>query len=177
MKTSAKHIHLIGICGTAMASLAGMLKQRGFHVTGSDTAVYPPMSDFLASLAIPVAQPYAEKNLEPRPDLVIIGNAISRGNPELERVLDERIPFQSMPQLLYDEFLRGHATGIEETIAVLVHIDATGLVRDAKVIRGGNPALEWAALDAAKRWRFQAATRNGIPVEADVTIPFRFSSN
>src|SRR5512147_3100357 len=105
---NTKHIHLIGICGTAMASLAGMLKQRGFDVRGSDTAVYPPMSDFLASLNIPVAQPYAAQNLEPRPDLVIVGNAISRGNVELERVLNERIPFQSMAQLLYDEFLRGH---------------------------------------------------------------------
>jgi UDP-N-acetylmuramate: L-alanyl-gamma-D-glutamyl-meso-diaminopimelate ligase len=103
----AKHIHLIGICGTAMASLAGMLKQRGFRVTGSDAAAYPPMSDFLASLGIPVAQPYGEKNLVPRPDLVIVGNAISRGNPELEYVLDERIAFQSLPQVLYDEFLRG----------------------------------------------------------------------
>jgi UDP-N-acetylmuramate: L-alanyl-gamma-D-glutamyl-meso-diaminopimelate ligase len=102
-----KHVHLIGICGTAMASLAGMLKQRGFDVRGSDTAVYPPMSDFLASLNIPVAQPYAAGNLDPRPDLVIVGNAISRGNPELERVLNDRIPFQSMAQLLYDEFLRG----------------------------------------------------------------------
>ncbi len=104
--TNPRHIHLIGICGTAMASLAGMLKLRGFDVRGSDTAVYPPMSDFLASLGIPVAQPYAAQNLDSRPDLVIIGNAISRGNPELERVLDERIPFQSLPQLLYDEFLR-----------------------------------------------------------------------
>ena len=103
----SKHIHLIGICGTAMASLAGMLKQRGFDVRGSDTAVYPPMSDFLASLNIPVAQPYAAQNLDPRPDLVIVGNAISRGNPELERVLNDRIPFQSMAQVLYDEFLRG----------------------------------------------------------------------
>jgi UDP-N-acetylmuramate: L-alanyl-gamma-D-glutamyl-meso-diaminopimelate ligase len=103
----AKHIHLIGICGTAMASLAGMLKQRGFRVTGSDAAAYPPMSDFLASLGIPVAQPFAEKNLEPAPDLVIIGNAISRGNVELEYVLDRRLPFQSMAQLLHDEFLRG----------------------------------------------------------------------
>ncbi|MGB9104181.1 MAG: UDP-N-acetylmuramate:L-alanyl-gamma-D-glutamyl-meso-diaminopimelate ligase [Terriglobales bacterium] len=103
----SKHIHLIGICGTAMASLAGMLKQRGFDVRGSDTAVYPPMSDFLASLNIRVAQPYAAQNLDPRPDLVIVGNAISRGNPELERVLNDRIPFQSMAQVLYDEFLRG----------------------------------------------------------------------
>ncbi|MGA8500143.1 MAG: UDP-N-acetylmuramate:L-alanyl-gamma-D-glutamyl-meso-diaminopimelate ligase [Candidatus Sulfotelmatobacter sp.] len=102
-----RHIHLIGICGTAMASLAGMLKQRGFRVTGSDAAAYPPMSDFLAELGIPVAQPFDPRNLEPRPDLVVVGNAMSRGNPELEQVLDQRIPFCSMPQLLHDEFLRG----------------------------------------------------------------------
>src|SRR5437867_389235 len=102
-----KRVHLIGICGTAMASLAGMLKQRGFHVTGSDAAAYPPMWDFLASLGISVSQPFTEKNLTPRPDLVVVGNAISRGNAELEHVLDERIPFCSLPQVLHDEFLRG----------------------------------------------------------------------
>ncbi len=102
-----KHIHLIGICGTAMASLAGMLQQRGHRVTGSDAAAYPPMSDFLASLNIPIAQPFSEKNLEPQPDLVIVGNAISRGNLELEHVLDQRIPFDSMPRILHDEFLLG----------------------------------------------------------------------
>jgi UDP-N-acetylmuramate: L-alanyl-gamma-D-glutamyl-meso-diaminopimelate ligase len=102
-----KHIHLIGICGTAMASLAGMLKQRGFPVTGSDAAAYPPMSDFLAELGIPVAQPFDARNLEPAPDLVVVGNAISRGNVELEHILDRRIPFCSLPQLLHDEFLRG----------------------------------------------------------------------
>ncbi len=102
-----RHIHLIGICGTAMASLAGMLKQRGFHVTGSDAAAYPPMSDFLASLDIPLSQPFAARNLDPRPDIVVVGNAISRGNLELECVLDQRIPFCSLPQILHDEFLRG----------------------------------------------------------------------
>jgi UDP-N-acetylmuramate: L-alanyl-gamma-D-glutamyl-meso-diaminopimelate ligase len=102
-----KHIHLIGICGTAMASLAGMLKQRGFRVTGTDAAAYPPMSDFLQELGIPVAQPFDARNLEARPDLIVVGNAISRGNPELEHVLDQRIPFCSLPQLLHDEFLRG----------------------------------------------------------------------
>jgi UDP-N-acetylmuramate: L-alanyl-gamma-D-glutamyl-meso-diaminopimelate ligase len=105
--TKSKHIHLIGICGTAMASLAGMLQQRGFRVTGSDAAAYPPMSDFLASLKIPVAQPFAEANLSPQPDLVVVGNAISRGNVELEYILDKRIPFCSLPQILHDEFLRG----------------------------------------------------------------------
>jgi UDP-N-acetylmuramate: L-alanyl-gamma-D-glutamyl-meso-diaminopimelate ligase len=102
-----KHIHLIGICGTAMASLAGMLKTRGFHVSGSDTAAYPPMSDFLASIGIPVSQPFSEANLRPSPDLVVVGNAMSRGNVELEYVLDRRIPFQSLPQVLHDEFLVG----------------------------------------------------------------------
>ncbi|HEY6306866.1 MAG TPA: UDP-N-acetylmuramate:L-alanyl-gamma-D-glutamyl-meso-diaminopimelate ligase [Candidatus Angelobacter sp.] len=101
-----QHVHLIGVCGTAMASLAGLLRQRGFKVTGSDAAAYPPMSDFLASMASPVSQPYAEANLKPRPDWVVVGNAISRGNVELEYVLDERIPFRSLPDTLYDFFLR-----------------------------------------------------------------------
>ncbi len=90
-----------------MASLAGMLQLRGHRVTGSDTAAYPPMSDLLASLNIPVFEPYSEKNLEPRPDLVVVGNAISRGNVELEYVLDARIPFCSMASILHDEFLLG----------------------------------------------------------------------
>ena len=102
-----RHIHLVGICGTAMASLAGMLKQQGHHVTGSDAAAYPPMSDQLHAMGIAVAEPYAVMNLEPRPDLVVVGNAISRGNVELERVLDARIPFCSMAALLHDEFLVG----------------------------------------------------------------------
>jgi UDP-N-acetylmuramate: L-alanyl-gamma-D-glutamyl-meso-diaminopimelate ligase len=105
-KTS-KHIHLIGICGTAMASLAGMLRQRGHRVTGSDAAAYPPMSDQLRAMGIAITEPYAAANLEPRPDLVVVGNAISRGNVELEHVLDTRIPFCSMAALLHDEFLTG----------------------------------------------------------------------
>jgi len=102
-----EHVHLIGICGTAMASLAGLLKQRGFHVTGSDAAAYPPMSDLLRSMGIPLAEPYSEENLKRRPDLVIVGNAISRGNVELEHVLDHHIPLRSLPQVLYESFLRG----------------------------------------------------------------------
>jgi UDP-N-acetylmuramate: L-alanyl-gamma-D-glutamyl-meso-diaminopimelate ligase len=104
---SPKHIHFIGICGTAMASLAGMLQMQGHYVTGSDAAAYPPMSDLLRALRIPVYEPYAESNLEPRPDLVVVGNAISRGNVEVEYVLDARIPFCSMAAMLHDEFLNG----------------------------------------------------------------------
>jgi UDP-N-acetylmuramate: L-alanyl-gamma-D-glutamyl-meso-diaminopimelate ligase len=103
----SKHIHLIGICGTAMASLAGMLQAQGHRVTGSDAAAYPPMSDQLAAMNIRIFEPYAESNLEPRPDLVVVGNAISRGNVELEYVLDTRIPFCSMAAILHDEFLIG----------------------------------------------------------------------
>ncbi|MGB6743049.1 MAG: UDP-N-acetylmuramate:L-alanyl-gamma-D-glutamyl-meso-diaminopimelate ligase [Terracidiphilus sp.] len=107
MTQPSKHIHLSGICGTAMASLAGLLQLQGHRITGSDKAAYPPMSDLLRELCIPVMEPYAEANLEPAPDLVVIGNALSRGNPEVERVLDERIPFTSMAALLHDEFLKG----------------------------------------------------------------------
>jgi UDP-N-acetylmuramate: L-alanyl-gamma-D-glutamyl-meso-diaminopimelate ligase len=103
---SAKHIHLIGICGTAMASLAGMLQEQGHRITGSDAAAYPPMSDQLRAMGIEPLQPYDAAHLEPSPDLVVIGNAISRGNPELEAVLDRRLPFTSMAALIHDEFLR-----------------------------------------------------------------------
>jgi UDP-N-acetylmuramate: L-alanyl-gamma-D-glutamyl-meso-diaminopimelate ligase len=104
-RVKAKHVHLIGICGTAMASLAGMLRAQGHSVTGSDTAAYPPMSDQLSAMGIAILEPYAPRNLDPRPDLVVVGNAISRGNPELERVLDERIPMTSMAAVIHDEFL------------------------------------------------------------------------
>src|ERR1700740_1731331 len=102
-----KHVHLIGICGTAMASLAGMLQLRGYRVTGSDAAAYPPMSDLLKSLGIPVFEPYSEAHLSPHPDLIIVGNAISRGNIELEYVLDQRIPFRSLAETIQHEFLPG----------------------------------------------------------------------
>src|SRR6202046_1220712 len=103
----AKNIHLIGICGSAMASLAGMLQTRGYRLTGSDAAAYPPMSDLLKELGIAIREPYAEANLSPQPDLVIVGNAISRGNVELEYVLDQRIPFRSLAETIQHEFLPG----------------------------------------------------------------------
>jgi len=95
-----KHIHLMGICGTAMASLAGLLKQKGYLVTGSDQNIYPPMSDFLDNLSIPVLKGYRPENLSPRPDLVIVGNVISRQNPEAVQLGLLNIPYISMPQAL-----------------------------------------------------------------------------
>src|ERR1700686_3447113 len=101
-------IYLIGIGGAAMAPLAGMLAERGYGVTGSDTDVYPPASTLLENLGIRWKQGFRKENLEPRPDLVVIGNAASRGNPEIEFVLDQKIPYRSLPQMLEEFFLPGH---------------------------------------------------------------------
>jgi UDP-N-acetylmuramate: L-alanyl-gamma-D-glutamyl-meso-diaminopimelate ligase len=101
-----RHYHLIGIAGTAMASLAGLLRAAGHTVTGSDENVYPPMSDQLRELGIRYAEGYGAANLEPRPDWVVVGNAISRGNEELEAVLDQRLPYTSAAATIKEEFLR-----------------------------------------------------------------------
>ncbi|HZB88168.1 MAG TPA: UDP-N-acetylmuramate:L-alanyl-gamma-D-glutamyl-meso-diaminopimelate ligase [Terracidiphilus sp.] len=137
MNARPRHIHLSGICGTAMASLAGLLQLQGHRITGSDKAAYPPMSDLLRSLGIPVLEPYAESNLDSTPDLVVIGNALSRGNPEIERILDERIPFTSMAALLREEFLAGRESmvvagthGKTTTTSMLAWIYQTAAAHD-----------------------------------------------
>lgn len=107
MFSAVKSVHFVGIGGTAMASVAAAMKQKGFQVTGSDQNVYPPMSAFLAERQIEVMSGYAERNLAPKPDLVVVGNAISRGNPEAEFVLDHRLRYCSLPELLKDFFIRG----------------------------------------------------------------------
>jgi UDP-N-acetylmuramate: L-alanyl-gamma-D-glutamyl-meso-diaminopimelate ligase len=121
-----------------MASLAGLLQLEGHRITGSDKAAYPPMSDLLRELGITVMEPYAEANLDPAPDLVVIGNALSRGNPEVERVLDERIPFTSVAALLKEEFLAGREPlvvagthGKTTTTSMLAWIYQTAAVDDA----------------------------------------------
>jgi UDP-N-acetylmuramate: L-alanyl-gamma-D-glutamyl-meso-diaminopimelate ligase len=105
--TEIKSVHFVGICGTAMASAAAAMAEKGFRVTGSDQNVYPPMSTFLADRKIEVMTGYAESNLAHRPDLVVIGNAISRGNPEAEASLDHRLRYCSLPELLKEFFIRG----------------------------------------------------------------------
>ncbi len=146
MTGKARHIHLSGICGTAMASLAGLLQLEGHRITGSDKAAYPPMSDLLRSLGISVAEPYADANLDPAPDLVVIGNALSRGNPEVERVLDERIPFTSMAALLREEFLMG---------------------RDSLVIAGTHGKTTTTSMLA---WIYQVASRQTPALEPSFLI-------
>ncbi len=145
-KLAPRHIHLLGIAGAAMAPVAGMLKERGFHVTGSDVNVYPPASTLLTSLGIPWNEGYREENLKPAPDLVVIGNAISRGNPEVESILDDAIPYCSMPQLLEEYFIPGHTSivvagthGKTTTTAMLAWIFKTAGRRPDFLIGGVAP--------------------------------------
>ena len=110
------HYHLIGICGTAMASLAGMLQARGHHVTGSDQNVYPPMSTMLEQLGITVSQGFKRENLTPGPDCVVVGNAIPRGNPEVEETLKRKLLYRSQAEVVKEEFIRGrHSLAIAGT--------------------------------------------------------------
>ncbi len=122
-------IHISGVCGTATASLAGLLKARGHQVTGSDQDVYPPMSDELARMGVPVSSPYAEANIPPDAELIVIGNALSRGNPEVEAVLDAKRRYTSQAALLADEFLRDRTSivvagthGKTTTTSMLTHV-------------------------------------------------------
>jgi UDP-N-acetylmuramate: L-alanyl-gamma-D-glutamyl-meso-diaminopimelate ligase len=105
--SDAKHVHVIGIGGSAMAPLAGMLRESGYRVTGSDSGVYPPASTLLEKLGISFFHTFDAVHLTPAPDLVVVGNIIARGNPELEEVLDRKIPYRSMPEILEEVFLPG----------------------------------------------------------------------
>jgi UDP-N-acetylmuramate: L-alanyl-gamma-D-glutamyl-meso-diaminopimelate ligase len=107
MVPEIRSVHFVGICGTAMASVAAAMQEKGVQVTGSDQNVYPPMSTFLAERGIQVNPGFAELNLAHRPDLVVIGNAISRGNPEAEAVLDHKLRYCSLPELLKAYFIQG----------------------------------------------------------------------
>ena len=101
-----KHLHILGICGTFMGGIAIIAKQMGYKVTGSDTNVYPPMSTFLQESGIEIIPHYDISQLQPAPDLVVIGNAMKRGNPCVEYVLENNLPYTSGPQWLHDHLLR-----------------------------------------------------------------------
>lgn len=102
-----RHLHFIGICGTAMGSVAAALQARGFTVTGSDEKVYPPMSTFLEERGVKLSEGYRPENIPASADLIVVGNAISRGNPELEAVLNRKLTYLSLPETLKLFFLRG----------------------------------------------------------------------
>ncbi len=101
-----RHIHIMGVCGTGMAALAGMLKSSGYKISGSDKAVYPPMSLFLEEMEIEVHDGYGPQNLDPKPDLVIVGNVITRKNPEAQALAETDIPYLSFPQALAHFFIQ-----------------------------------------------------------------------
>ena len=103
---TTKHIHILGICGTFMGGIAMIAKQMGYHVTGSDTNVYPPMSTFLAENHIKIIPHFEPSQLQPAPDMIIVGNAMKRGNPSIEYMLENNIPYTSGPQWLHDHLLR-----------------------------------------------------------------------
>jgi UDP-N-acetylmuramate: L-alanyl-gamma-D-glutamyl-meso-diaminopimelate ligase len=107
MFANIQTVHFVGVGGTAMASVAAAMQEKGFQVTGSDQNIYPPMSTFLADRKIPVMPGYSESNLTHKPDLVVIGNVLSRGNPEVETVLDRKLRYCSLPELLKEYFIRG----------------------------------------------------------------------
>jgi UDP-N-acetylmuramate: L-alanyl-gamma-D-glutamyl-meso-diaminopimelate ligase len=133
------HYHLIGIGGTAMGSLAGLLRAAGHHVTGSDENVYPPMSNQLAELGISFAEGYAPANLEPTPDVVVVGNAISRGNPELEAVLNRKLYYTSAALVIKEEFIRGrHSIAVAGTHGKTT---TTSLIAWAVDCAGLNPSF------------------------------------
>jgi len=114
-KHIAKHIHILGICGTAMAAIAALAREQGYRVSGSDAGIYPPMSDYLRDLGIDIA-PFTAANLQLAPDLAVIGNALSRGNAEVEAVLDAGIPYTSGAQFIGDHILPGrHAVVVAGT--------------------------------------------------------------
>jgi UDP-N-acetylmuramate: L-alanyl-gamma-D-glutamyl-meso-diaminopimelate ligase len=132
-------IHLIGVAGTAMATLAAMLKQRGHDVSGSDEHVYPPMSDFLAAEKIHVLEGYRPENLDAKPDLVVVGNAISRGNPELEAVLDRGLRYASLPETIREQWLwDAHAIVIAGTHGKTTTTALTGWLLTAA---GADPTI------------------------------------
>lgn len=101
-----KHLHILGICGTFMGGVALIAKQLGYHVTGSDTNVYPPMSTFLMESGIEIIPHFEVEQLQPTPDMILIGNAIKRGNPCVEYILENQLSFTSGPQWLHDNLLR-----------------------------------------------------------------------
>jgi len=142
---TGSHIHLIAVCGVGMASLAGLLQSRGYRVTGSDQNIYPPMSTYLAEIGIEVLAGFRAEHTSPRPDLVVVGNAVSRDNPETQAVLSQSIPHISFPQAL-GRFLIGPRTSLvitgthgKTTTAALAAWVFTGAGLDPGFFVGGVP--------------------------------------
>ena len=159
------HYHLIGICGTAMASLAGMLLARGHRVTGSDKDVYPPMSTMLAALGIDVKQGFDASNLTTAPDCVIVGNAIPRGNPEVEETLKRKLHYRSQAEVVKEEFIRGkHCLAVAGTHGKTTTTSIASWVID----QGGlNPSFLIGGVAQNFGTSFRVAESDYMIIEAD----------
>jgi len=137
--------HFLGICGTAMGSVAAALRESGFTVTGSDENIYPPMSTFLESKGITLHQGYRPENIPADAEIIVIGNAIVRGNPEVEAVLNRKLHYASLPEVLKQFFLRGRhnlvVTGThgKTTTAALLAWIMTAAKLDPSYVIGGLP--------------------------------------
>ncbi|MBI4852557.1 MAG: UDP-N-acetylmuramate:L-alanyl-gamma-D-glutamyl-meso-diaminopimelate ligase [Acidobacteria bacterium] len=162
---STPHYHLIGICGTAMASLAGMLKAKGFCVTGSDVNVYPPMSILLEQLKIPVSQGFNPNNLDPAPDYVVIGNAIPRGNVEVEYTLNNKLRYVSMAEVLKEQFIRNrHSVVVAGTHGKTTTTSLMAWVMD---VGGLNPSFLIGGIAENFGVSFRVTDSNYFVIEGD----------
>lgn len=162
---AGSHIHLIAVCGVGMASLAGLLKSRGYRVTGSDQNIYPPMSNYLADVGIDILPGFHAEHVSPPPDLVVVGNAVTRANPEAQAVLAQNIPYISFPQAL-GRFLIGNRSSLvvagthgKTTTSALAATVLSGAGLDPGFFVGGVP------LNFSSGWR--VGSGDHVVIEGD----------
>jgi len=160
-----RHIHMIAICGIGMGSLAGLLKTAGYHVTGSDENVYPPMCHQLADLGIPIFPGYGVQNLNPRPDLVIVGNTVKAGNAEVQAVLESGLKYMSFPEALAEFFIRDR----ESLVVTGTHGKTTSTSMLAWVLEsaGKSPSMMVGGVARNFEKSFQIGSGRYFVVEGD----------
>ncbi|MFM8365305.1 MAG: Mur ligase domain-containing protein, partial [Verrucomicrobiota bacterium] len=146
MNSIPRHIHFLGICGTAMGSVAAAMRDKGFTVTGQDLNVYPPMSTFLESKGVAITPGFDPSGIPASADLIVIGNAMSRGNPAVESVLNRKLLYFSLPETLKNFVLRGRHNlvvtgthGKTTTTSILAWIFESARLEPAYLI-GGIPS-------------------------------------
>jgi len=165
-------LHILGICGTFMGGIAALARELGHEVTGSDASVYPPMSDQLRALGITLQEGYAAECLQPAPDLVIVGNALSRGNPAVEYMLDARLPYSSGPQWLGENVLCNRTVlavagthGKTTTTSLLAHL-LESAERDPGFLVGGVPGNFGVSARLGKRGQVHFSGENVFPASS-----------
>ena len=159
------HIHLIAVCGVGMASLAGLLKSRGYRVTGSDQNIYPPMSTYLTDIGIGVLPGFHAEHVAPPPDLVVIGNAVTRDNPEAQVVLSQNLPYISFPQAL-GQFLIGNRRSL---VVAGTHGKTTTTALAASVLTGAgfDPGFFVGGVPLNFRSGWQVGSGDHVVIEGD----------